>query len=257
MFRVVQSHAVGEVGGLAEAQLLQLFVHQHNKGLLGPGHVGGKTQGGVGTGGEDGAIQQFPDGNGLAHLQPHHAAVVDVAVVGDVDGHGESVIQVGDVLGTHQEREDLGHGCGADHSPGILFRQYGAVFHIHHHGIGAGELFPQLDGVRCLTGGVNCRRLRLLGRDLRRHGLGLVRRCFGLLGLPLGHPGAQQEQNQYQQQEKGKQLQKLPPAAGLLLFFTGCHARFAPGGPLFFCQWGGVFAVHVRSPVFCVLFSSL
>ena len=47
----------------------------------------------------------------------------------------------------------------------------------------------------------------------------------------------------------------LPPAAGLLLFLTGCHARFAPGGPFFFCQCGSIFAVHICSPVFRVVLS--
>ena len=58
---VVQPHAVCKMGGLRNAQLLCLFVHQLYKGLVGPGDINGQGQGCVGAGGEDGAIQQLPD----------------------------------------------------------------------------------------------------------------------------------------------------------------------------------------------------
>ena len=233
---VVKPHAIGKVSGLAETQLLQLFIHQYHKGLLGPGHIGCQSQGGVSAGGEDGTVQQFPDGDGLSHFQAHHTAIVDIAVVGDVDGHGEGVIQIGNMFGCHQKGKELGHGRGTDDGPGVLFRHDGPVFHIHHHRIGAGKLLTQLNSVRRLAGGVDRRSLRFLDDSFHRFCLGLRLHSLLLPGFPLGGPGSQQDQEQYQQQEKGEQLQKLPSPAGLLLFLAGCHAHFAPGGPIFFCQ---------------------
>ena len=104
MVFIVKPHAVGEVGGAGNAQLLQLLVHQFHEGLLGTGHVNGQPQSGVGAGGEDGAVKKFPDRDRFPHHQPHDAAFVDVAVVRDINGHGESVVQMpGSVLGTHQQ----------------------------------------------------------------------------------------------------------------------------------------------------------
>ena len=135
---------------------------------------------------------------------------------------------------------------------GVLLRQNGPIVHIYHHGAGAGQLLAQLDGVRGFAGGVDRWGHGFLWGDCNRFRLRL-RLQFWCFPLP-GGPGRQQNRQQDQKQEKGEKLQKLPPPAETLFFLSGCHARFAPGGPFFFCQWGGVFAVHVCSPVFCVLF---
>lgn len=159
---VKQPHAVGEVGGVGEAQILQLVVHHLHKGLVGSGHIGGKAHGRVGAGGEDGAVEQLPDGDGLVNHQPNHAAPVDVAVVGDLSGHGEGVVQIGflDGLGGHQDRQDLGHGSGIDHRVRALFRQDLMAVQVDQHRIDAGQLLAQLDGA--IGGGIAGRDLRFL-----------------------------------------------------------------------------------------------
>ncbi len=48
---IVKAHAVGEVSGVREAQLLQLVVHHVHKGLVGAAQVVRKAQGGIGAGG--------------------------------------------------------------------------------------------------------------------------------------------------------------------------------------------------------------
>lgn len=61
---------------------------------LGARHISGQPQRRVRTGGEDGAVEQLTHRDRFVNHQPHHAATVDIAVVGDVDGHGEGVVQL-------------------------------------------------------------------------------------------------------------------------------------------------------------------
>ena len=256
MLRVVQSHAIGEVGGLTESQLLQLFVHEFHKCLVGSGHIGGKAQRRVGAGGKNGAVEQFPDGHGLAYVQAHHAASVHIAVVCDVDGHGKGIIQIRHMLGGNQKREDLGHGGGGDDRTGLFFRQNGLVVQIHHNGIGAGELLAQLDGLRRLRNGERLFRLCCLGRGL--HGLrgcGHHRLLRHIFSRAVGGHGGEQYYKHAAQQEKGRHEQQLTPAALLLLFLSGGCTLGSPGGAFFFGESGGVVSFHRAAPVLCMIFS--
>ena len=241
---VIQSHAVGEMGGVREAQLLQLRVHQLHEGLLGAGDIGGQPQGRIGAGGEDGAVEQLPDGDGLIHHQAHHAAAVDVAVVGDVDGHGEGVVQVRlcDLLGGHQHRQDLGHGGRGDHGVGVLLRQDDAALRIQQHSASAGKGVRQLHSVFVGSGS------RIVGgpQGLRRQlkdAAGLDRRFLCRAGQ------AETADDQPCRGEAGHENAQLPSPPGALLSTAGFRPLPPAGGPLLRTDDGCVLLVHGDAPV--------
>ena len=224
---VIQSHAVGEVGGVRDAKLLQLFVHQRHERLLGARHISGQPQRRVRTGGEDGAVEQLTYRDHFVNHQPHHATPVNIAVVGDVDGHGEGVVQLRfcDVLSGHQNRQDLRHGGGRDHSIRVFLRQDRPGVQVNQDRAAAGKVLSQLDRVRAGHGP---------GIGLRRRGAGdgchlkgpfglnhLRRRLFNQLGS-RGH----QAYTQNGQQPAGHQTAKQPPPLFPLLL-RRASARWA------------------------------
>ena len=153
-------------------------------------------------------------------------------------------IRLGDVLGGYQGGEDLRHGGGADHRVRVLLRQHAPGLQIDDHGVGAGELCPQLDGVRVGHGpGVRLRQrgggvVRQMGRA---HGLG----GFGLrLGDEIG-PGGQQAACQKGQQQAGDQPAEEPQPPLPLLLSAGGRPLRPPGGPLLLGEDGLVFLVHM------------
>ena len=247
---VIQSHAVGEVGGVRDAKLLQLFVHQRHERLLGARHISGQPQCRVRTGGEDGAVEQLTHRDRFVNHQPHHAAPVDIAVVGDVDGHGEGVVQLRfcDVLSGHQNRQDLRHGGGRDHSIRVFLRQDRPGVQVNQDRAAAGKVLSQLDRVRAGHGP---------SIGLRRRGAGdgchlkgpfglnhLRRRLFNQLGSH-GH----QAYTQNGQQPAGHQTAKQPPPLFPLLLSAGLRPLGPPGGPLLVRDNGLVLLVHVGAPI--------
>ena len=146
MVFIVKAHTICEVGGIGKAELLQFLIHQLYKGLLGSGDIVGKAQGRIGTGGEDGAVQQFPDRNCLSHHKTYHTAVIDIGIVCDVNGHGEGIVQVFHVFCGHQKGQDLGHGGGGDDGVGVFFGQDGIIAQVQNDGIAAIDLISQANG---------------------------------------------------------------------------------------------------------------
>ena len=100
---VVQSHAVGEMRGVHNTELLRFLIHQFHESFVGPGDIDSQSQGGIRSGGEDGTIQQLPDCDGLAQLIAYHAAIVDKAVVRDIDGDGNGIIQAFQVFSRNNQ----------------------------------------------------------------------------------------------------------------------------------------------------------
>ena len=250
---IVKPHAVGKMGSVRNAQLLQLLIHQLHEGLLGTGDVNGQPQGCVSTGGEDGAVKQFPDRDRFPYHQPHDAAFVDVAVVCDIDGHGKSIVQMpGDVLGTHQQCQHLGHGGGADAGTGVLFRQDGAGIFVNENGIAAVDGVIQLDCVRVGGNGVD-RRFRLRDRFHRLDGLRgrdvrLFRQGF-CAGTPAEKPGGEGNSADDGDDGQGDGFIKQLPPPFQLPSAPGLCTLTVPGLPLFFGDGGGVVFVHVCAPV--------
>ena len=146
MVFIVKAHTICKMGGIGKAKLLQLFVHQLHKGFLRSGDIVGKAQGRIGTGGEDGAVQQFPDRNCLSHHKTYHTAVIDIGIVCDVNGHGEGIVQVFHVFCGHQKGQDLGHGGGGDDGVGVFFGQNGVITQIEDDSILAVDLVAKMNG---------------------------------------------------------------------------------------------------------------
>ena len=134
--------------GVRNTELLRFLIHQFHESFVGPGDIDSQSQGGIRSGGEDGTIQQLPDCDGLAQLIAYHAAIVDKAVVRDIDGDGNGIIQAFQVFSSHQNRHDFCHGGGADDSFGIFLRQNGAVSPVNDYGVGAGKSVVQTGGIR-------------------------------------------------------------------------------------------------------------
>ena len=146
------------------------------------------------------------------------------------------------MLRRHQQREDLGHGGGADHGLKALFRQDGVGLEIDEDGVAAADLIAQLPGLGRLCGAVRRRRLGGgIGLDLGGRGgdgLGQLRLRF----LPLEPEDQGGDQDQAEGGGRQESDQHLP-AAGSLPLSPDFSPLGTAGQPFFLTDDGGV-VVH-------------
>ena len=150
MVFIIDSHTVCKMGALRKPQFFQFLIHPSHKCFMRARRINRQPHCRFRAGRKYGAIKQVAHGHGFLPLKPGIAASVHITIIRHIISNLDPIIQVINMLGSHQERQHLCHRCRIHSDIGIFFCQNALFFPIDKHRISAGDISSQLEGVLCL-----------------------------------------------------------------------------------------------------------